>query len=114
MRPLSHDFVVSTGRQLHELLKAKRILHLFYAGFYANMCVQYRDYGVSERGKRGYNSALIRGHATATESHDTVDKFLIIEQSIGHIEMFHGFTVSSEDFIRAWRKISQADDPTSG
>jgi nicotinamidase-related amidase len=106
IEPLPQDFVITTGEDLHRLLRAKKILHLFYAGFYVNMCIQYRDYGLRAMEERGYNIILLRDCTTAIEAHDTVDNLIITELSIRHIEMLHGFTTISKDFIEACRNVT--------
>ncbi|KYH40884.1 MAG: hypothetical protein AYL32_009080 [Candidatus Bathyarchaeota archaeon B26-2] len=105
VKPLPEDYVVTTGSHLHRLLKAEKILHLFYAGFYVNMCIQYRDYGMRAMGARGYNVILLRDCTTAIENHDTVDELLITKMSIRHIETLLGFSTTSEDFIKACRAL---------
>ena len=44
---LEDDEVIATGQQLHDLLAARRILHLIYCGFATNWCIMHRDYGVT-------------------------------------------------------------------
>ena len=46
MEPAPEDFVVATGDQLHRLCRDRGILHLFYAGFAANICIPFKDYGI--------------------------------------------------------------------
>ena len=107
VKPLPEDFVVTTGNHLHRLLKAQKILHLFYGGFYVNMCIQYRDYGMRAMGiERGYNVILLRDCTTAIESHDTVDELSMTKASIQHIETLLGFSATSEDFIRACENLT--------
>jgi nicotinamidase-related amidase len=43
--PQGDDIVVETGDRLHHLLRERKILHLFYVGFAANICVPFKSYG---------------------------------------------------------------------
>ncbi len=101
VKPLKDDFIVVDGNDLQQLLLKKKILHLFYAGFYVNMCVLYRDYGIKAMADRGYNIILLRDCTTAIETHDTVNDLLITKLTIRHIETLFGFSTSSEEFLRA-------------
>ena len=106
VKPHPNDFMIAKGDQLHALLREKKVLHLFYVGFYANVCILLRDYGVRAMGDRGYNTILLRDCTTAIEAHDTVNKLQITELSIRHIEMLHGFSSTAEGFIAACRGSS--------
>jgi len=99
--PQPDDFVVATGAQLHRLCKHRRLLHLFYAGFAANMCVLYRDYGLRAMANRGYNCILVRDCTTAIEAAETVDSLLLTEAAIYGVEMLSGFSVTTEALIAA-------------
>ncbi|MBS7611924.1 isochorismatase family protein [Candidatus Bathyarchaeota archaeon] len=103
IHPKSGDFVVATGNQLQKLLAHYKILRLFYCGFYTNMCIQLRDYGVRAFSTfgRGYNIIILRDAITATEFHDTVNSLLAAKMTIREIEMMHGFSCSTEDFIKS-------------
>jgi len=105
LTPQSDDYVVISGNQLHRILKARRILHLFYAGFATNMCLQHRDYGIRAMAERGYNPILIRDCTTALEAHDTVQDLLATKVFMWEIEHKYGFSTSSEQFIEACGSI---------
>ncbi|RKY61026.1 MAG: hypothetical protein DRP95_03430 [Candidatus Latescibacterota bacterium] len=74
VRPAEGEPVVHTGEQLHRLLSERRVLHLFYAGFAANWCLLYRDYGVLAMHGRGYDIILVRDATAGVEFHDTVNQ----------------------------------------
>ena len=100
--PVPEDFVVATGSQLHRLCKSRRILHLFYVGFAANVCIPFKDYGVRAFHRRGYNVMLLRDCTTAIEGHDTVDDLAGTRQAIRELEMAGIVaTLTSEFFIQA-------------
>ncbi|MGD9497947.1 MAG: cysteine hydrolase family protein, partial [Armatimonadota bacterium] len=67
LEPRPEDFVVATGEQLHRLCRYNGVVHLFYCGFAANMCVPGRDYGMRAMQRRGYNVILLRDCTTAIE-----------------------------------------------
>ncbi len=101
LKPAPDDFVVATGDQLHRLCRHEGIVHLFYAGFAANMCVPGRDYGMRAFSRRGYNVILVRDCTTAIEASHTAAEGLLTEAAILEVEMTLGFSVTSEDLIAA-------------
>jgi len=103
IEPQPDDFVVATGAQLHRLLKHRRILHLFYAGFAANMCVLHRDYGIFAMKKRGYNIILLRDCTTAIENSDTLPTMDHTQTAISIVEMIAGYTTTSDVLIQGCR-----------
>ncbi|MBM4086838.1 MAG: isochorismatase family protein [Planctomycetes bacterium] len=104
VEPQPGDFVAATGDQLHRLLRHRKILHLFYAGFAANMCVLHRDYGIEAMQRRGYNIILLRDCTTAIESAETFADMAHTRASVGIVEMVYGVSASSADFVAACRK----------
>jgi nicotinamidase-related amidase len=101
--PRPGDRVVRSGPHMHRVLRKMGRLHLFFAGFATNMCLQHRDYGIRAFSERGYNTILIRDCTTAIESHDTVESLAGTRVSVQEIEMKYSFSVASEDFIGACR-----------
>ena len=103
VEPQADDFVIASGDQLHRLLKHRRILHLLYAGFAANMCVLHRDYGICAMHRRGYNIILLRDCTTAIESRDTLPDMMHTNASVSIVEMVFGSTTTSGEFLKACR-----------
>ena len=101
MEPQPEDFVIHNGDQLHRLLRHRKILHLFYAGFAANMCVLHRDYGIVAMQRRGYNIVLLRDCTTAIESGETLPHMTHTKASISIVEMVFGGTATSAELIKA-------------
>lgn len=99
--PQDGDHVVLNGPQLHRLLKHKGILYLFYAGFAANMCVPFRDYGMRAMKNRGYDIVLLRDCTTAIEVADTCQDQDLTRAAVIDTEISVGYTVSSKDMIAA-------------
>ena len=99
--PEDGDFVIATGQQLHRLCRHREILHLFYVGFAANICVQHRDYGVRAMHARGYNIILLRDCTTAIEAAHTLDGLWLTEASILDIELKIGFSIMSDQLVAA-------------
>jgi nicotinamidase-related amidase len=56
VEPAPDDFVIATGDQLHRLCRDRGILHLFYAGFAANICIPFKDYAIRAFHARGYHT----------------------------------------------------------
>ena len=101
LQPQEGDFVVATGAQLHRLLKHRKVLHLIYAGFAANMCVPYRDYGMRAMKDRGYSIILLRDCTSAIEAAETLPDFSLTRAAVLNTEMTVGHTTTSEALIGA-------------
>ena len=107
MKIHANDFVVATGQQLQDLCEDKKILHLIYAGFATNWCILFRDYGIIEMAKQGYNCMLMRDATDGIEFPDTLEKKWATELAIREVEQKYGFTLSSDDFIQACDTVSK-------
>ena len=108
VEPAPEDFVVATGAQLHRLCRDQGIVHLFYAGFAANVCIPFKDYGVRAFRARGYNVILLRDCTTAIEGHDTVDELAGTQQAIRELEMADlAATITSAAFVAACVEIGK-------
>ncbi|MCZ6632359.1 MAG: isochorismatase family protein, partial [bacterium] len=101
VEPQPGDDVIVTGDQLHRLLSHRKILHLFYTGFAANMCVPFRDYGMRAMKDRGYDITLIRDCTTAIEIADTAEGLDLTRAAVIDTELNIGYSVSSEAVIQA-------------
>jgi len=102
--PEPGDWLVANGVELHALCRERGVLHLIYAGFAANMCVPYRDYGIRAMRARGYHCLLLRDCTTAIEGHDTVAGTLATKQAIRELEITdQAVTTTSEQLQRALR-----------
>ncbi len=101
LEPQAGDFVVATGEQLHRLCRHNGVVHLFYCGFAANMCVPGRDYGMRAMQRRGYNVILLRDCTTAIEAGHTYEAMALTEASILEVEMTLGFTATAAELIAA-------------
>jgi nicotinamidase-related amidase len=107
VRPLADDFVVATGDQLHRLCQDREILHLFYVGFAANICIPFKDYAIRAFHARGYNVMLLRDCTTAIEGHDTIETFSGTHQAIRELEMAGvATTTTSAAFVDACASAS--------
>jgi nicotinamidase-related amidase len=98
---LDEDFLLETGQQLHELCRARGILHLIYAGFATNWCILNRDYGMRSMAGFGYNMILLREATMGVEYPDTVDECFATELAIREVETQIGFTASNADYLAA-------------
>jgi len=103
--PEPGDYVIVSGSHLHRVLKNLGVLHLFYAGFATNMCLQHRDYGIRAMSERGYNLILLRDCTTALEAHDTVDELLATKAFVWETEHKYAFSVESREFIEACQRL---------
>lgn len=101
VEPEPGDFVVANGEQLQRLLSHRKVLHLLYAGFAANMCVLYRDYGIAAMHRRGYNIILLRDCTTAIESAATMPGMVHTQAAVSIVEMVFGTSTTSTAFLNA-------------
>lgn len=99
--PEPGDFVIKTGDQLHRLLKHRKLLHLFYAGFATNICILFRDYGTRAMAQRGYNIILLRDCTTGIEHAETVKDQGLTRAAIDTVEVSAGHTTTAEQFLAA-------------
>ena len=99
--PEEGDIVIADGRQLHEELKARGILHLLYAGFATNWCVMGRDYGVVSMNSRGYNIILARDATAGVEFHDSLQEETATQIAIREIETKYGWSTTSSQLVSA-------------
>lgn len=107
--PRPGDFVVATGDELHRLLTRRRIPHLVYAGFAANRCIPFRDYGMRAFRERGYNLTLLRDCTTAVEGHDTLAGLALTRAAVRELEAGRVcFTATSDAFLAACRVAALA------
>lgn len=102
VEPLRGEAVVATGDELHEYLKKKGILFLFFAGFNTNACILSRDYATIEMGKRGYQVLLVRDCTTGMESSESQATLAQTNGAILQLEMFGQYTVTSGEMIRGF------------
>ena len=111
VEPEPGDFVVATGEQLHRLCTARGILHLFYAGFAANICIPFKDYGMRAFHARGYHTILLRDCTTAIEGHDTVDELAGTRQAIRELEMAGiAATLTSDELVVACALATKGEE----
>ncbi len=103
LEPQAGDFVVATGAQLHQLCRDQQILHLFYAGFAANICIQLRDYGIRAMHDRGYHTTLLRDCTTAIEGSHTLEGQWLLEAAIFNIELKVGCSTTAQQLQAACR-----------
>jgi nicotinamidase-related amidase len=114
VEPLPEDFVVATGDQLHRLCQDREILHLFYAGFAANICIPFKDYALRAFHARGYNVMLLRDCTTAIEGHDTIETFAGTHQAIRELEMADvATTTTSAAFVAACAAAHLTEAPAA-
>ena len=101
VEPQEGDEVIATGEELQCLLMERGILFLFYAGFAANMCMPFRDYGMRAMKSRGYEIVLIEDCTTAIETADTIESLDLSRNAVRDTEVNIGYTVSSSELISA-------------
>ncbi len=101
VEPAPDDYVVRNGEQLHRLLRHRGVLHLFYAGFAANMCVLQRDYGIRAMFERGYNIILLRDCTTGIESAETLPQMMHTKAAVSIVEMLWGVSGTARALVEA-------------
>lgn len=99
VRPEGDEAVVANGEELHRLCAQRGIVQLIYAGFYTNMCVSRRDYGVYAMRSRGYGIVLLRDCTTAMETYETQTDFGCTHSAIATMEQSNICTLTSKELI---------------
>jgi len=99
--PQQGDVVLMNGEELQRFCAESRVLHLFYAGFATNICVQFRDYGCRTMHDAGYNVILLRDCTTGIEMPETLASLSMTHASICNIEMKVGTSTTSEILRKA-------------
>ena len=107
VKPAEEEWVISSGDQLHRLLREHRIKVLFYAGFATNMCILDKPGAIVDMQRRGYLCILLRDATTAVEISETVDELWFTRVFISQIELLHGYSTSSEAFIQAFDTLHE-------
>lgn len=102
------ESVLATGQQLHEMCRARGIMHLIYAGFATNWCILNRDYGMRSMARYGYNMILLREATMGVEYPDTLDECSATELAIREVETQLGFSASNQDFLAACESAGAA------
>lgn len=97
--PIDGEAVIATGEEMHQVCKEQGILFLLFTGFNTNACILERDYSLRAMTHRGYETMLVRDCTTAMESYETQSTLGQTEGAILQIEMFLGYTVTSEEII---------------
>ncbi|HEX6970909.1 MAG TPA: hypothetical protein VF234_01670, partial [Limnochordia bacterium] len=72
VRPAEGDRLVFSQEQFHRLLTERRMRVLFYAGFEADQCLQFKPYGIANMQMLGYLCHVIRDATTTYEIADTL------------------------------------------
>lgn len=99
VQPRNDDLVVATGDELDRVCRERELLFLFFAGFNTNACVLERDYSLRAMAQKGYATCIVRDCTTAMESYRSVSTLGQTEAAIEKIEMFLGYSVTSDDMI---------------
>lgn len=98
--PQEGDVVVATLDEFQAVLEEREILFLFYTGFNTNACILEREYSLRDMSRKGYTTLLVRDCTTAMESYNSVATLGQTNAAIEKIEMFLGYTVTSEEMIQ--------------
>lgn len=101
LQPVDGDLVISSGEMMHRLMRERGIKVLFYCGFATNMCLIDKPGAIRDMQGRGYLPIVIRDATTGTENAETVDGLWITRVYIDQIEMLWGYSVTTEEFLRA-------------
>lgn len=101
IEPEPDDPVIFSGADLRRVARRRRILHLLYAGFAANRCLDHaRDYSMAAMRRLGYNLILLRDCTTGIETAETVEGLFATTVAIQEIEQSDAST-TSDDLLRA-------------
>lgn len=112
--PLYSEPVVADFEQLMAALALTGASVLFYAGFAANICLPFRDYGMRAAQAAGYKVVLVRDATTAVEFDETLDSQLLLEAAIADIEMNYGATTTASHLTEALLSTYRANPQATG
>lgn len=99
--PTPDEPVAGSGRDLLALIRRPPVRTLFFAGFAANICVPYRDYGMRAMRAAGLKVVLVRDATTAIEFNESLDHQSLLAAAIADIELNYGSTTTSASLITA-------------
>ncbi len=101
LTPRQSEPVVADYSELHNCLTKRQTKYLFYAGFAANICLPYRDYGMRAMQAAGYKVIMLRDATTALEIAATLDAQALLTAAILDIELNYGATASAGNLQQA-------------
>lgn len=104
VEPAGEDLVIHTGRQLHAVLRERKILRLFYVGFATNVCMYNRDYATRAMKVRGYDVIVVRDATTGIEVADTAGGLELTEAFLTNMERLIGYTTTTTELLAACGK----------
>lgn len=99
--PIAGEWVVGGGEALFSAFRTSGTLFVFFAGFAANICVLYREYGMRAVRGAGYQVVLLRDATTAVEFSETVDGERCLQSAIDEVEMNLGWTATAMELAGA-------------
>ncbi len=99
--PVGNEAVVLNGKELSLLCEKRGILHLFYVGFWVNMCMISRDYGALNMMRQKFNVILLRDCTTGMETAETREGLLCERGVVATFEQVGIYTMTSGDLVRA-------------
>ncbi len=109
VRPVNNEPVVADGRELHRLCASRKLLHLFYLGFWANACMIGRNYGMPAMQARGYHTILLRDCTTGMEIRATYRNLTCTRGIIATLEQFQGYSITSPELIRTLNAVRRQE-----
>lgn len=68
------------------------------------MCVLTRPYGMKNMHKLGYQTILLSDCTLGTEYDDTLEELWVTRLAVRYVETFLGYSTTSEEFIKSFRK----------
>jgi len=102
VQPQPGDLLACWREQMDRLLSRDGIRVLFYAGFEATECLQFKPYGMANMQDLGYLCCAIREATTTYEVAETLDGFWRTRCALVEIEARWGYTVAATDLLQAW------------
>ena len=100
-RPLDHEPIAATSRQLFSLCRREGVNHLIYTGFAIDGCVLISPGGMIDMCRHGVMCSTIRQATTAIENKETARHELAKEIALWRVGLLYGFVFDVDDFIAA-------------
>ena len=107
-RPIKGETVIPgelmDGGFIANALRDAGIGHLFYLGYFSNLCVLQRSLGMLEMQKQGFNTILVRDASIAKETDQSIAGEWFHKAAIHFVEINFGSTVTAAEIQAAVRE----------
>jgi hypothetical protein len=105
VRPIEGETVIPgefmDGDLIARMLRDAGIEHLFYLGYFSNVCILQRSLGMLEMQKKGFNTTLVRDVSIAKETDESIAAEWFHRAAVHFVEINFGTTVTAAEIQAA-------------